>query len=409
MRRGVFFGWWQVLAALVAQAISAASVFLSYSIVVAPMKSAFSPSQMVLMLGLTATLLAAGVLGPFIGAAIDRLSIRLLMLFGAACLSLGFLLLSLTSAMWQVIIVYMVCMSVGSLLLGQLPTTALLARWFVRRRGMAMGIAASGVAIGGVFVPPLLQFLLDSFEWRDALRLFSVIVLLASAPVIWFLVADRPSDHGLDPDGLSQENMTTTESPLIATPDLVRSAGFWLIVVAVGMIFCGPFALISNMIPFLGSIGFDTGTGAMLLSIYSAASFGGKLLYAAVGDRVNAQVALLAILLVLVLAMILFVSTTDLVLIVVAIIITGASSGAALPMRGVILANIYGVSGLGRIMGLVNMFTMPFTLAAPPLFGLVFDEAGSYSYAIIGYVGLLLCVSLLLTRLSLGSALREAA
>ena len=402
MKLNIFPGWWQVVVAIVVQAISSASIFLSYSIIAVPLKETFNPSTMVLMLSISVAIITGGVLGPIIGSAIDRISIRKLMLTGSILVSCGFFLLSITSAMWQVLAIYML-LAIGGTLIGQLSTSALLARWFTRRRGLAIGIAVSGVAIGGIIIPPILQFLIDTFAWRLALRLFAGILFLITAPCILLLVIDRPADRGLFPDGDDTEPEVAEKTADTSIKSITRSAPFWVVCIAIGTAFFGPFALISNMVPFVISNGFDARMGALLLSIYSGASFTGKLIYAAIGDHVDDRMAFVTILLLLIVSMVLFIFGDSYANLVIACVLSGISSGAALPLRSVFIANMYGSVSLGRILGLVGLVSMPFTLVGPPLFGWGYDVTGSYNAVLSGYLVLLVCVTLLLLRTPLKS------
>lgn len=386
---------------MLVQAISSSSVFMSYSIVVAPMKIAFEPSNMVLMLGITVTIVAGGVLSPFIGTAIDRLSIRLLMLLGALMLAAGFFTLSLTTSMLQVLLVYGLLIAIGNVLLGQISASALVARWFARRRGLAMGIATSGVAVGGILVPPLLQLLMDSFDWRVALQIFSGILLAISAPVIALLVIDRPADRNLHPDNDSSPQNIQENPPAMTTRELVRNSTFWVLALVMAIVFFGPLALVSNLIPFVTNNGISAASGALLISIYAAASFFGKLLYAGFADRVDQRIALIGILMAMTVGIGGYYVGGSFSMLAAASVLTGLSSGAVLPLRSTLFAHIYGPDNLGRVLGLLSFFTLPFSLVAAPLFGFIYDRAQSYDPAFIGYAAMLVVCIVMLLRVRL--------
>ena len=404
----IFPGWWQVAAAMLLQAVSSASVFTAYSVVAVPFQMEFAPSRMFLMLGITVTSLASGCLGPSLGVALDRYSLRKLMLAGAAALAAGFLLLSVTSSMVQVLVVYLLLMSTSSLLLGPLATSALLARWFSRRRGLAMGLAASGSAIGGLLIPPLLQALIDSFEWRLALRIFGGFVFLLTVPVIIGLVINRPEDRGLFADGASAPAPETdggSQTALASTTNLLRNANFWYIAVILGCMFGGPMGIISNLLPFVMDRGIEPTMGALLLSMFAAANFSGKLLCAAVADRVSLRLVMGLIIVLLATAVIGLVQAEGYALLAAAIVLLGVPGGVALPLWSILVARIFGPASIGRVMGMMNLIVMPFMLVAPPLFGWVFDVTGSYNAGYIGYVVLLLCMFLPLSRVRVGQQL----
>lgn len=414
MRARVFPGWWQVAVALIVNAVSAAAVFTSYSVVAGSLEQAFEPSRMVLMLGITVTMLAAGIMSPVLGKALDRVSVRWMMLVGSLFLAAGFFLLSFTLSMIQVLGIYLVFMSVGSILLGPMASAALLARWFIRRRGLAMGIAASGTAIGGLLIPPLLQGLIDFFEWRVAFRVFAGIILVLSAPLVGLFVIDRPGHRNLYPDGDPEPEPAETgadQAPVqsLSTGDILSKANFWMITITVAAIFSTSTATTSNLIPYVTGLQVEATMGAFLLSVLSGANFVGKLLCSAAADRFDSRFVLAGILLVLACSLFVFWQAEGYRLLVVASAIMGISAGGGLPVWSVLLARVYGPNNIGRVMGLMSLFTMPFTLVSPPLFGWIYDWAGSYEYAFIGYGILLILIVPFALRINANSQSAPAA
>ncbi len=419
--------WSQVLVVLVLQAASSASVFTAYSVIAVPLQSAFEPSRMLLMMGITMAALAAGCLGPPLGVAIDRFSMKRLMITGTALLGTGFLLLSYAGSMTHVLAIYLVPLAVGCVLTGPLAGSALLARWFTRQRGLAMGIAASGAAIGGLIVPPLLQFLIDSYEWRPALRMYGAALFVATAPLVSFLVVNRPPQRGSSADnytpcaghdpGVSEtagknfqrpqpsvgrniSHVSTSEQESTAgVASLLRDRNFWLIALCLGMLLAGPMALISNLLPLLMTRNIDPVQGAVLLSVFSGANFLGKLTSGALADRIDYRILLAGILMLICLGIYGYLVSINYVALMQFSALLGFSQGAVVPLWSVILARNYGPEKMGRSMGLMGFIIMPFTLVSPPLFGWIYDHTGDYDQALIGYMVLLaftLCVIALL-------------
>jgi len=391
----VFHGWWLVATALVLQAASSASVFTAYSVIATPLQSAFAPSRMLLMMGVTVAALASGTLAPTLGAAIDRFSLRLLMLCGVVSLGSGFVLLSLVDSMAQVLLVYLLPLAVGCVLTGPLAGSALLARWFTRRRALALSIAASGGALGGLVIPPLLQFLIDTLEWRTALRLYGVGILLVTVPLVTWVVVSRPAERGLYPDGDREppaEAIAGGHARVGSMLVFVRDANFWLIAVSLGLLLACPMGLLTNLLPLVGERGIAGAPGALLLSAFSAANFVGKLASGVIADRHDYRILLAAIAVVLCFGMFGYERSHGYLALGAFSVVLGLAQGAAVPLWSIILARVYGPDNMGRSMGLTSLFIMPFTLVAPPLFGRVYDVTGSYDTALLGCVVLLACV-----------------
>ena len=389
----LFHGWWQVAVALLLNAASSTSVFTAYSIVAVPIQQAFEPSRTMLMMGVTVAVLAAGLLGPLLGSMIDRFSVKLMMASGTLLLGGGFVLLSFTTSMNQVLLVYFLVLSVGSVLTGPVASSALLARWFTRRRGIAISIAAAGAAVGGLFIPPVMQWLIEAFQWRAAMQIYGITLFVITAPIVLALVTNRPGDRGLYPDGDSEPPPQAAHgggAGVATMKDIVCNRNFWLIALCLGMLLAGPMALVSNMLPFALEKGIDAAHGAVILSVFSAANFVGKLASGAIADRVNHRIMLAALLVISCLGSFGYIQAMSFATLAAVSAFVGAAQGAIVPLWSIMLAKIYGPASMGRSMGLMGLVIMPFTLVAAPLFGRIYDIAGSYNPALVGYMVLLL-------------------
>ncbi len=404
----MFPGWWQVVAALVLQAASSASVFTAYSVVAVPLQEAFEPSRMMLMMGVTVAALAAGTLGPPVGMAVDRYSVRLLMLLGTCLLGGGFFVLSMVQSMDQVVVVYLVPLALGCVLTGPVASSALLARWFSRRRGLAMSLAASGAAVGGLLIPPLLQALIDAFEWRAALRIYGIGLFLVSAPLVGLLVINHPAQRGLGPDGDQQhaaDASTAVRETGLGMGHFLRDANFWIFAIVLGCLLSAPMGLVSNLLPLVLEKDIGAQQGALLLSITAGAGFLGKLASGIIADRVDFRVMLAAIALAVALAMFGYADATAFPALVAYSALLGFMQGGVVPLWSLVLAREYGAANMGRSMGLMGLMIMPFTLVAAPLFGWVHDRFGSYDPVLLAYalVVALSCVLIAMLRAQPGA------
>ena len=155
------------------------------------------------MISLAASIgvLASGVFQPFLGAIYDKLGGRKVILSGLVILGTCTLLLGLTPNIVFLILIYGVVASIG-MSAGSLNTTsALLTRWFRRKRSTALGIATAGASAGGLILVPFAMYLLQATDsWRLTWVALGVIVLMA-VPLAYLLLRDDPKDMGLRPDG----------------------------------------------------------------------------------------------------------------------------------------------------------------------------------------------------------------
>src|SRR6267378_4600286 len=194
-----FYGWVVIAIAFVTMGIgvNARTVF---SLLFPPILDEFGWRR-----GLTAGafsfgFLASAILGPVLGRLIDRRGPRAVMLLGVVMVGAGLGLAPLVSAPWHLYMTLGVLVGGGTVCLGYTGHALFLPNWFVRRRGLAIGIAFSGVGVGAIVILPWLQRLIAGAGWRTACLAMAALVLVTLAPLN-VLTRRRPEDMGLLPDG----------------------------------------------------------------------------------------------------------------------------------------------------------------------------------------------------------------
>jgi MFS family permease len=357
-------------------------VAATYSLVAVPLAQEFHPSRMVLMLTMTVMAGACAVLAPFLGALLDRVSVNKLMTLGGIMLAAGYAAISLATSFTQVLVIFGVLIAPANVLIGPVAVTVLLSRWFAKRRGMAIGIAIAGISTGGFIFPLIIQGLLDAHAWRQALQLLALVILVWTVPLT-FLVVNRPSDRGLNPDGdAAAPAMMREESakPALSARDLLTDPAFWMIAVTVAIVSSGMKGMITNLAPLAIDNGVDASDAALLISIYAGASFISKLNFAALADRVGPRVLMFISLAGLAVGMAcLTFAGAGYPMIAAGVGIIGLFGGLMIPTESYLAPRVFGQQGVGRAMGLLSGVILLALLATPPLFGLIFDLTGSYN------------------------------
>lgn len=402
MKRRIFAGWRQVAICMLAQATATGTIVTCFSVIAAPLAKAFRASRGELGLVMTLTLLIGALINPLLGTAMDRFSIRKIMLGGGVALGAGYFALSFVTSMTGVFLVFGLLLALANASLGPLSYSTLLPRWFVARRARAFGLTVAGYAIGGLFLPPLFAAMIDSFGWRSALRMFAAFVIVIVVPLIAWLVIDRPAAVGLHPDG------DLTPKPLLTSPAseappstgaLLRDNNFWVITICICLVLLGSAGLLSNMVPLALSRGFAAKQGAVFLTCFSAGSLTSKVLYMIFGDRLNPRAGLAAGLFFFIVSSGFFLRGHTYPVLLAASFLFGMGVGISLPLWSYLTARVFGTAHVGRVFGLMNVVTMPFSLLAPPMMGAIFDRTGAYDDGFILYIGFGLGALLLVPRL----------
>ena len=381
MQRSFAVGWTQVGISLLLLA-ACGMIAATYSVVAVPLANEYRPSRTVLMLSMTVLSGTCAVLSPVLGTLMDRFSLRVMMVVGGLCLAAGYFAISMTSSFYQVLVIFGVLIAPANVLIGPVAVTVLLCRWFARWRGRAMGIAIAGISVGGFFFPMIIQGLLDAYQWREALQLLSLILLVWTVPLA-LLVVNRPADRGLYPDGDEEPPKQTQEKmdrPDISAKQILTDPAFWMIAGTVAIVTAGMKGMITNLAPLAIDNGVDASLAATLISVYAACSFIAKLNFAALSDRLGPRVLMFLALGGFAAGMAcLTQASLGYWMIAGGVAVTGLFGGLMVPVESYIAPRVFGQRAVGRAMGLLAGVILVALLSTPPLFGLIFDLSGRYT------------------------------
>jgi MFS family permease len=388
-------GWRQVGSAFVLLAC-VATITSSYTVVAVPLAAEFKPSRAVLMLAMTVLAGTSAVLSPLLGGLMDKTSLKRMVLAGAALLGAGYATLTFAQSFSQVLLVYALLIAPANVLLGPVAVTVLLSRWFVKRRGTALGIAIAGISMGGILFPPIIQGFLDAFPWREALRLFALLILALTVVAAAFLV-DSPAAKGLHPDGAAIDPAAAglPKRPPLSTRAIMTDPAFWLIFAMVAVVTSGMKGMVTNLAPLAVDQGVSPTAAAYLVSIYAGCSLVAKLGFAAVADRINLRYLAITSLVGFAAGMLVLTQAQlGYLLIAAGVGIVGLFGGLMVPLESMLGARVFGRDAVGRAVGLLSMVLLVALLSTPPLFGLIFDLTGSYSGIFYTFGGLAILATL---------------
>lgn len=401
----VFYGWWLVLICLLIHGITAGVTIYLYSIVAGEVEQEFSAGRAVVMMGLTGHGIAAGLLAPKVGDLMDRFSIKWIVIGSAFLMSSGFVMMSFSPSVWGVVGSYSLLIPAGSAALSMLFTTSLLSRWFVRHRGLAMGIAAVGAHLGGFTIPPVVAMLIEAFDWRIAMRAVGLFVAVVIPVLAYWTIVDRPSDRGLSPDGDPQQSNVpsasaspTTEAGIASLKTVLTDRNFWLMAFGITAMIAMFVAILANLTLFATDIGTPQEQAALLISLYAVV---GMIASPAVGrlcDLLDIRLVFGGLLAVSVLAMFCFLMADDYTGLLIATAIVALPAAGFMPLWGTMVGRLFDLRLYGRVMGSMKLFTAVGSSTSPVLSGWLFDVTGSYRTLFIALI-VLLTIPLLCTPL----------
>lgn len=241
--------------------------------------------------GASLTFLLAGIFSLIVGVLIQRFSLKTMMIVGCVILGGGLVFYSRATVAWQIYISHsLLGVSLG--LVGVMMQTVLIANWFRRKRGLAMGIVLTGTSFGGVLIPILARPLIQSQGWRTAMLILSSVIWLVLLPAILLLVKDKASDVGANFDGDIVDEQSAIRNPNSATGmtlgEALKSPSFWVLSLCAAAIFYPIFTASQQFILHIQKspqIAVDASTAAMAQSFLFATSVGGKFLFGWLADK----------------------------------------------------------------------------------------------------------------------------
>jgi len=392
-----------------AQLLSLGLSFSAFGVFVVPLSEEFGASRAELGVGLAIVFLIMGVMGPPIGHWLDRGLVKTLMVTGSLLAGLGLMALSRATTLWQLGLIFCGTVGVGSALFGATPSMSLVANWFVRQRGLAMGIAVAGATVAALAVPPLAAYLIDAMGWRSALLILGGGSLLIGLPVFTTQTIARPELVGQAPDGDPVDEIQAATAPPaeIETGALVRDPRLWTLAVGFSLIFTSPILMTTALIPFGEDLGFSRLDAAWFFTAMGPFSLFGKVAFGAVADRMALRIAMWIVVLGNFCVWLLLYGDPDYTLFLGIGAFYGLAIGAVGPLNGLVMARCFGREAFGRASGLGGLAGLPLIALAPIVAGHLYDTTGSYHVVFLLQSGLLLLGGALVTCVRIPGAGQE--
>jgi MFS family permease len=391
----VFYGWVLVATAFVTMGI-VVNARTAFSLFFPAILDEFGWSRALTAATFTTGLLASNAFTPFLGVLMDRLGPRVVFPAGLGLMSLGLALATGVHAPWQLHLTLGVLVAGASVFVSYMGHSLLLPNWFVRQRGLALGVAFSGVGVGSALLLPWLQGLIGRVGWRGACWTLVALLALGVLPLNALVPRRRPEELGLRPDGdeavgsrlawpardhVVDHAWAATEWTLGRA---VRTARFWWVFLGY---FTGLFAWYAVQVhqtKYLLELGFSAELAGYALGLVGLTGIAGQIAWGHVSDRIGREWAWTA-------------SGVGFALCYVALLALPAHPArwlvyvmvAAQGLLGYGLASVFGAIPMelfqgaryGSIFAVLNLASNAGAGTGPWVAGLVHDRTGTYAPA----------------------------
>jgi len=365
--------WRRLLVTLALMTVGAAGMYV-VPVVLPAVQADFGVARADAALPYTLLMVGFGLGGMLMGRLADRFGVALPLSLGAVGMGLGFAAAALSGNIWLFALAH-------GLLIGLLGSSAtfspLLADtslWFMRRRGIAVAVCASGNYLGGALWPPIIQHFVESVGWRQTYWGLAVFCSLAMFGLAQ-LMRQRPPALALAPVNL--RGVAASDRPFNLT---LRQAQALLCVA--GLSCCVAMSMPQvHIVAYCSDLGFGAARGAEMLSLMLACGIVSRLISGAICDRIGGLRTLLLGSALQTVALLLFIPFDGLASLYVISAMFGLFQGGIVPSYAIIVREHFPAAEAGARVGTVIMFTMVGMALGGWISGKVFDLTGSYNAA----------------------------
>lgn len=325
--------------------------------------------------------------GLLVGIGVDRLGPRRVMAWATGAWALTLLLCSRVDSLWHLYLVFGFLGGLATAGLAYVPSNALLARWFVRRRGLAAGLSQSGVPLGGAVFLPLTELAIAAVGWRRTYLGFGLLVGAAALPAILLFLRDDPRSLGLHPDGLPPAALPGREAAQPPPrPGPLAGAGlpkgFWTVFGANLLRGLALHGLQVHQVAALVDAGYGRMAAASFFALSSLLAGVGGLAAGGISDRLGrarTYAAMAALFVVGLAALLLVRSPHQVGLVFVFVLASGLAAGSFGPVFAALLTDRLHGPRFGFLVGLQNIAFGGGATLGPWLVGILYDRSGSYA------------------------------
>ena len=380
-----FYYGWVIVGVLLTSNLIALSSNSTFGLFVTPLEREFGWSRSQIAFAPTLGTLLGALLAPLIGFAVDRLGVRPLMVVAGLVGAIIYFLLGRLDALWQFYILFALLFAVMVPGVGQMASNVSITRWFVRRRGRAMGMVMMGASAGGMIFVPVQSFLIDGFGWRVAYSVMAVFPLLLTSLPVFLLLIDNPDHLGmakhpeLQPMPTGAESGPQTSEVVWTFAEAARTRAFWqtLFGVMLGTVVVSGYFV--HAVPHMENLGFSRGVAATTWATFFTVGTGAKFLWGFITEKTTVRWALVLLFLGEGLGLFLLLTAQSPRDLFIYAAVTGFCHGPFLQLIAQVWGDYFGRGSIGRIYGAAQPAVVLSGSVGPFLGGYLFDLFGNYS------------------------------
>ena len=391
---------WMILSILFLGLLASFGVRASFGAYIRPWEQDFSVDRTVVTSISMLSFIVFALAQPLAGKLHDRLGGRIVPSVGILLVGGCLLLSSKATHIWQLYIYFGVGFSLGIAGCSNVIATAIITRWFAAKRGFALGLVVSGMAVGQLIMVPATLSLINQFNWRIAMTVISLSILVLVVPAMFFFVRSNPEDEGLQPYGevaypdekdLIKHNKQTPLEQKTSIFPVIKLKAFWQLTIP--YFICGftDVGLIqTHLIPLAQGKGFPTTIVAISFSMIAIFNILGTISTGYMSDHFHRSRQLGLIYAIRAVTFVFLLTIKIPWLLIPFAIIYGSTEMASIAPTNSLTIHLFDGYSIGTILGFVSVSHQIGGALGSWIPGLLFDLTGSYGFVILLSVALLM-------------------
>ena len=400
--RRFYYGWLVAGSASSIQFANAATAIGILTVFVIPMSEEFGWNRTEVAGATSLGAVLGAALAPFSGRLVDRFGARMILVGGGLVVVLGCMYLSMAQALAGFYVAF-TAVRIADQGLIQIGASVSVGKWFLRRRGRAVGLVFFGGSLGMIVMAPVVQFVITNWDWRIAwIVLASVMLCIGVIPSALF-IRRQPEDMGLVIEGADERTHVGRGSDVRRdeqqTPlsEVMRTPAFWLILVSLFLASSAMSGVGLHLVPHLTQQGLSPPAAVAAVSVMSVAGAVAALTAGVLAERVSVKLLLMLAFLLGAVSIWTLIHADTLTETYLFAVLQGFLSTGVNTLAPIMWASYYGRGTLGSIFGM-SRAAQVFGFAVGPLVSaVVFDSTGSYTGAFIGLAVVAIMAAVLLS------------
>jgi len=403
-QKKIFWGWYIVIGAFSMLTVTYGARY-SFGIFVKPMFAEYGWPISIISLGasLNVFMYASGSI--LTGRIVDRFSPKWMITLGGFVGALGFFLTSIAKTPLQFYIGYGVLCGIGTACVGMVTSGAAVGKWFVRKKGLALGLTSMGIGFGTMLMSPAAGYIVENFHWKQGFIFFGIVLFIVCILSGQILMRKTiPEDYGLLPDGddpkitIQHDDISIYSEPEVPLLRVLKTPAFWI------MSFCFSMAIMVEVMAFIHQVNYAVSlnigriAAASSLGLIGLGSIFGRFFFGWLCDVLKDPKYSAALgFLVEAVGMLMILNISSTAGLYIYSLVFGFGYGSIAPAMPALISDRFGRRILGSLFGIMIFFGTGCGGGVGPIIGgLIYDYFGTYTHAWQFNFIMLLIVSVLI-------------